>query len=203
MSGQSGDARSIRSIRRGRIVELRKPSVKSVTILNSAEIPHGIANIGGRSAGSSNVTDLTEGLRSRIVELHKPSVKWVTPLYSADLPHGIANIGGRSVEFNRVTELTEGLRSCIVELRRPSVISGTWLNSQAFRSNTPIIPLVCGIADWLVEPFIPLLVTALVLRICFVIDGDHPEARKGLRSLARSGGQQGGTLTSRFAKPWQ
>ena len=188
---------------RSRNVELCKPSVKSVTLLNPGDLSHGIANIGGRSAGSSNVTDLTEGLRSRIAELHKPSVKSVPPLNSADLPHGIVSIGGRSVELNRVTELTEGLCSHIVECCRPSVISGTWLNSQTFRSNAAIIPLVSGITDWLAEPFIPLLVTAIVLRDCFVIDADHPEPRKGLRSLARSGGQQGGTLTSRFAKPWQ
>ena len=123
------------------------------------------------------------------------AVKSVPPLNSADLPHGIVSIGGRSVELNRVTELTEGLCSHIVECCRPSVISGTWLNSQTFRSNAAIIPLVSGITDWLAEPFIPLLVTAIVLRDCFVIDADHPEPRKGLRSLARSGGQQGGGAT--------
>ena len=153
--------------------------------------------------GSSNVTDLAEGLRSRNAELHKPSVKSVPPLNSADLPHGIVSIGGRSVELDRVAELTEDLRSHIVAWCRPSIILGTWLNSQTFRSNAAIIPLVSGTTDWLVEPFIPLLVKVIVLHDCFVIDADHPEPRRGLRSLARSGSQHGGTLTSRFAKPWQ
>ena len=101
MSGQSGDARSIRSIRRSRIVELRKPSVKSVTILNSADTPHGIANIGGRSAEFNIDTDLTEGLRSRAVELRKPSVKSVTLLTSANLPHGVANIWRKVCEIQQ------------------------------------------------------------------------------------------------------
>ena len=113
---------------------------------------------------------LAEGLRSRNAELHKPSVKSVPPLNSADLPHGIVSIGGRSVELDRVAELTEDLRSHIVAWCRPSIILGTWLNSQTFRSNAAIIPLVSGTTDWLVEPFIPLLVTVIVLRDCFVIE---------------------------------
>ena len=36
------------------------------------------------------------------------------------------------------------------------------------RSNTSIIPLAYGITDWLVEPIIRLLVTAIVLRSCFL-----------------------------------
>ena len=133
MSGQSGDARSIRSIRRSRIVELRKPLVKWVTVSNSADTPHGIANIRARSAECNIVTDLTESLRSRVVELHKPWVKSVRWLNSANLAHGVANIGERSVKYNSVTDLTEGLRSRIVELRKPSVRPVTMLNSADLR----------------------------------------------------------------------
>ena len=91
MIGQSGDAMSIRSIRRSRIVDLRKPLVKSITALNSADIPPGIAILGGRSAVFNLDTDLTEGLCSSVVELSKPSVKSVTLLISANPPHGVAN----------------------------------------------------------------------------------------------------------------
>ena len=122
---------------------------------------------------------------------------------SADLLHDVVSIDGRSVELDHVAEPTEDLRSHIVAWCGPSIVLGAWLSLQTFRSNAAIIPLVSRTTDWLVEPLTPLLVTAIVLRDCFVIDADHPEPRKGLRSLARSGGQQGGTLTSRFAKPWQ
>ena len=91
MIGQSGDAMSIRSIRRSRIVDLRKPLVKSITALNSADIPPGIAILGGRSAVFNLDTDMTEGLCSSVVELSKPSVKSVTLLISANPPHGVAN----------------------------------------------------------------------------------------------------------------
>ena len=51
------------------VVEQCKPSVKHVTMLNSADSPHGIADTGSSLRNSTGVTDFTEGLRSRNVEL--------------------------------------------------------------------------------------------------------------------------------------
>ena len=92
---------SIRSIRRSRIVDLRKPLVKSITALNSADTPPGIAILGGRSAVFNPDTDLTEGLCSSVVELSKPSVKSVTLLISANPPHGVANIWRKVCEIQQ------------------------------------------------------------------------------------------------------
>ena len=91
MIGQTGDAMSVRSIRRSRIVDRHKPLVKSITTLNSADIPPGIATLGGRSAVFNSDTDLIEGLCSSVVELSKSSVRSVTLLISADPPHGVVN----------------------------------------------------------------------------------------------------------------
>ena len=77
------------------------------------------------------------------------------------------------------------------------------LAAAPLQSNPSTNPLVYGFIDWLIEPFIRLLVTAIVLRSCFVIDANHPELRKGRRSLARNGGKLGGTLLSMYAKPQQ
>ena len=49
-------------------------------------------------------------------------------------------------------------------------------SSPPLRSNTSIIPLAYGITDWLVEPIIRLLVTAIVLRSCFCLRHKSPRA---------------------------
>ena len=91
MTGQTGDAMSLRSTRRSRTVDRRKPLVELITTLNSADIPPGIATLGGGSAVFNFDTDLIECLCSSVVEMSKSSVRSVTSFISADLPHGVAN----------------------------------------------------------------------------------------------------------------
>ena len=114
---------------RNSTMQLRKPSVNSVTRLNSTDLPPMLAIPCGRSAEFSGVPHLTDGLCNSTMRLRKPSVKSVTLLDPADLPPMLAIPCERSPGFNNVTDLTEGLRNSTMRLRKPSVKSVTLLNS--------------------------------------------------------------------------